>query len=151
MTEMTEAYAIEISGWRYGAGYEIYDLPAWDEMVADGWALADAEKRKRFRAFVTREEGLVAFTQHSVEPDGIMLGVGANPACLSMGYGSQAIRQAVAELTEKYPESRIFLEARTWNERAVRSYQKAGFVVESTVQQVTHVGPGTFYRMVYKK
>lgn len=148
MEEMTEVYAKEISAWRYEGEYRLYDMPPWREMVEDGWALADPDKRKSgYFAFVTEENKLAAFTRHTMETEGIMLGVGVNPDSLSMGYGSAAIGQTVTFLTERYPEREIFLDVRTWNKRAVRSYEKAGFSVRATIEQETHAGKGTFYRM----
>ncbi len=150
MTEMTEAYAIQISGWKYPGEFALYNLPPWETMRADGWALCDPEKRKTdYRAFVTAEGQLAAFTRATFDPLGIMLGVGANPDCLSLGYGSEAIRQTVAQLADRHPGVTIYLEVRTWNKRAVRSYEKSGFVIRETVEQETYAGPGEFYRMVY--
>ena len=41
---------------------------------------------------------------------------------------------------------------RTWNTRAVRCYEKAGFrVVGEPVKRVTLSGEGTFYHMVREK
>lgn len=43
----------------------------------------------------------------------------------------------------------MYLEVRTWNTRAVRCYEKAGFrVVGKPVKRVTLSGEGTFYHMV---
>lgn len=43
----------------------------------------------------------------------------------------------------------MYLEVRTWNTRAVRCYEKAGFrVVGEPVKRVTLSGEGTFYHMV---
>jgi len=48
-----------------------------------------------------------------------------------------------------YPGKPMYLEVRTWNTRAVRCYEKAGFrVVGEPVKRVTHSGEGTFYHMV---
>ena len=48
-----------------------------------------------------------------------------------------------------YPGKPMYLEVRTWNTRAVRCYEKAGFrVVGKPVKRVTLSGEGTFYHMV---
>ena len=48
-----------------------------------------------------------------------------------------------------YPGKPMYLEVRTWNTRAVRCYEKAGFrVVGEPVKRVTLSGEGTFYHMV---
>lgn len=149
---MTEEYAIEISNWNYADDYKIYNMPSWQEMFEDGWAIANSEKREReFRAFLSEDKELVAFTRHTLLADGIMLGVGVTPKYLSMGYGCEAIQLSVAFLLASYPAAEIFLDVRTWNKRAVRSYEKAGFTIQETIEQETHVGKGQFYRMYYKR
>lgn len=54
------------------------------------------------------------------------------------------------ELSQRlYPGKPMYLEVRTWNTRAVRCYEKAGFrVVGEPVKRVTLSGEGTFYHMV---
>jgi ribosomal-protein-alanine N-acetyltransferase len=48
-----------------------------------------------------------------------------------------------------YPGKPMYLEVRTWNTRAVRCYEKAGFrVVGEPVKRVMLSGEGTFYHMV---
>ncbi|MGN0977811.1 MAG: GNAT family N-acetyltransferase, partial [Faecousia sp.] len=56
----------------------------------------------------------------------------------------------VCELSKRrYPDKPLYLEVRTWNVRAVRCYEKAGFRIDgASFEQVTGMGPGTFYRMV---
>lgn len=152
ITEMTEKYAMEISEWKYADEFHIYNMPSWKEMVEDEWALTDVSKRKSdYFAFVTEDKGLVAFTRHTMQADGIMLGVGVNPKYLSLGYGSEAIKLTVEYLMVLYPSEKIFLDVRTWNKRAVRSYEKAGFIIEKTLEQETHVGNGQFFRMYYER
>ena len=52
---------------------------------------------------------------------------------------------------QKYPGKPLYLEVRTWNERAVRCYQKAGFVIDGDIiEQETYIGRSTFYRMIKK-
>ena len=150
ITEMTEKHAIEISKWKYDGDYQIYNLPSWEEMIKGGYALADAEKRKNeFHAFVSEDSKLLAFTRHTLQEDGIMLGAGVNPGYLSAGYGTKAIKLSVEYLLTHYPTKEIFLEVRTWNMRAVNSYKKAGFAIVKTIERETRIGKGLFYRMVY--
>ena len=48
-----------------------------------------------------------------------------------------------------FPGKPLYLEVRTWNTRAVRCYEKAGFRIDGEpVHRTTAAGEGTFYRMV---
>ncbi|MDR2166449.1 MAG: hypothetical protein LBE35_01185, partial [Clostridiales bacterium] len=99
IAELTERHAIEISRWRYEGEYAIYDEVPWEEMVRDGWALANPEKRRdEFLAFLNDDGVLVAYTRRNFKEHGIMLGIGANPEFLSMGYGSRAIGLATERI-----------------------------------------------------
>ena len=43
----------------------------------------------------------------------------------------------------------MFREVRTWNIRAVKCYQKAGFRIDGQAYELTTgIGTGTFYRMI---
>ena len=58
--------------------------------------------------------------------------------------------KTMIELSKQlFPNKPLYLEVRTWNERAIACYQKAGFVVEGDgFTQKTYDGEGTFYRMI---
>ena len=48
-----------------------------------------------------------------------------------------------------FPGKPLYLEVRTWNTRAVRCYQKAGFRIDvEPIRQTTSLGEGLFYRLV---
>lgn len=48
-----------------------------------------------------------------------------------------------------FPGKLLYLEVRTWNCRAIRCYQKAGFTIDGDViHQKTNAGEGAFYRML---
>ena len=51
-----------------------------------------------------------------------------------------------------FPGKPLYLEVRTWNARAVRCYEKAGFrIVGEPIRQTTSAGDGVFYHMVREK
>ena len=54
------------------------------------------------------------------------------------------------EISKKlYPNKPLYLEVRTWNIRAVKCYQKAGFRIDGQAYELTTgIGTGTFYRMI---
>lgn len=59
-------------------------------------------------------------------------------------------QQTSIEISKKlYPNKPLYLEVRTWNIRAVKCYQKAGFRIDGQAYELTTgIGTGTFYRMI---
>jgi RimJ/RimL family protein N-acetyltransferase len=54
------------------------------------------------------------------------------------GYGTDAVRTLVSHLFTKTALGRIYLKTLDWNERARRSFEKAGFAVYGTTRQGGH-------------
>ena len=91
----------------------------------------------------------VGFTNIPEEEKEVFLGIGVNPRFCGQGYGQRILQDTGAMAERLYPGKPLYLEVRTWNTRAVRCCQKAGFrIAGEPFQQVTGAGPETFYRMV---
>ena len=61
----------------------------------------------------------------------IFFGIGVNPEDCGRGYGQQMTRKACEIAQRLFPGKPLYLEVRTWNTRAVRCYEKAGFRQEA--------------------
>lgn len=73
----------------------------------------------------------------------------ANPDYCSKGYGQQMTQTAWEISRQLFPDKPMYLEVRTWNKRAVRCYEKAGFhIVGDPIHQATSAGDGVFYHMI---
>lgn len=91
----------------------------------------------------------MGFVNLSDEGSEVFFGIGAHPDHCGQGYGTQMTALAWELSQRLYPGKPMYLEVRTWNTRAVRCYEKAGFrVVGEPVKRVTLSGEGTFYHMV---
>lgn len=80
----------------------------------------------------------------------MFIGIGVNPQVCNKGYGTEMLKMAYATSKQLYPNKPLYLEVRTWNERAIRCYEKAGFVKDQEIKQVTFMGEGVFWRMIKK-
>ena len=150
MVTMSEAYAKAIAAWQYPGQYAIYNLPPWDDMCAKQYSLAVKEKREgEYKAFVTADNKLMAMCRYTAKDGGLMLGVGVNPNYVSHGIGTAVVKQFTAWLRDNYPDKRLYLEVRAWNERAVKCYIRCGYVISETFHQTTPAGEGEFYRLYY--
>lgn len=145
---LTEADKREICGWHYEGEYAIYDLPSYEEMKEAKSGFLNPEREKNFRVFLDGET-IVGFVNILEEEREVFIGIGAAPDLCGRGYGRRMLLEAYRISKELYPEKPLYLEVRSWNSRAVKCYQNAGFMIDGEAfQQETHLGMGTFYRMV---
>ena len=88
-------------------------------------------------------------TESEAERSIVFIGIGVKPELCSRGYGQRILYETYQISKEVYPDKSLYLEVRTWNERAIRCYQKAGFeIVGEPFEQRTGSGIDNFYRMV---
>ena len=86
------------------------------------------------------------------KPREVMIGIGVAPEYCGRGYGREMLETTCGLSETMFPGKPLYLEVRTWNARAVRCYEKAGFVIDGEpFTQRTGLGEGTFYRMMLNK
>lgn len=143
---MDLAQAQAIAAWRYPAPYDVYNFPAWETMEATKWAITIPEKRaEEFR--VVKEDTRVVgyFRLFAAQPRRKrFLSLGLLPALCGMGKGPGIMEQILA-YAEKAGETALYMEVRSFNQRAIRCYQKVGFV---EVDQYDKTILGSSYRML---
>lgn len=145
---LTEADKREICSWHYEGEYAAYDLPPYEQMLESRMGFLNPEEECNFRVFLDGET-IVGFVNILEEDQEVFIGIGVAPNLCGRGYGCEMLLDTYCISKELYPEKPLYLEVRSWNKRAVRCYQKAGFVIDGEpFEQVTHMGIGTFYRMV---
>lgn len=143
---MTDAAVRDISTWTYGGAYALYDESSYEEKAASGSSLLDPEKRQQFTCFYLGDV-LAGYIRLRDEGERVAFGIGLRPDLCGRGYGQQITRQAVALSREAYPGKPLRLEVRSWNGRAIRCYEKAGFRKTGERDLVTPLGPGHFVVM----
>ena len=145
---LTEEEKKIICDWKYEGDYEIYNMPSYEEMLKKQWGFCNPRNEGKFKAYYD-ENKLVGFTNADEEEKEVFIGIGVNPNCCSNGYGQQMLQMLCKECGEKYPGKSLYLEVRTWNERAIACYKKAGFAISGEAYELeTGLGKGMFYRMV---
>lgn len=147
---MTDRDKREVCSWHYDGEYRIYDLPSYEEMKERKIGFLNPEKEKNFRVFLDGDT-LVGFVNILEEEKEVFIGIGIAPDLCGRGYGCKMLVETYRISQKLYPKKPLYLEVRSWNLRAVKCYEKAGFGIEGEAfEQETHVGMGTFYRMVRK-
>lgn len=144
---LTDNHKQEICAWQYEGEYAVYNLPPYETMAERNTGFMHPDREQNFHGF--SEDGqLIGFVNILEKPTGISIGIGVHPDKCNQGYGRQILKQTIQIAQEKYPGKPLCLEVRTWNQRAIRCYQRAGFAIDGEpFEQVTGMGKGTFYRM----
>jgi ribosomal-protein-alanine N-acetyltransferase len=142
---MSQEAARKISGWHYAPPYSFYDT---DHDPEDREELLDPERRKGryFSAFEQRE--LAGFFSFDLENGSVELGLGLRPDLTGRGLGLGFVLAGLGFAEERFSPSDFRLSVATFNHRAIRVYEKAGFRAEDTFIQKTNGGEFEFLRMV---
>ncbi|MDD9270594.1 GNAT family N-acetyltransferase [Paenibacillus sp. GCM10023248] len=151
---LTDAHCITLCTWKYPEPYELYNWPPWETMLQEQAEFADASIRaEQYRAVVDAEGILVGFVQFFPIVGVTRLGLGLRPDLCGQGsgLGTQFVRLLTQAALLQTPGNEVDLEVLVWNERAIRTYQRAGFVITDTYERLTPSGPAMFHCMVYEE
>lgn len=142
----------EICSWIYEPPYDLYNWKPWTEMLEEQNEFADPSIRKEQYAAVMDKAGvLCGFAQFFPLTGVIRLGLGMRPDLRGQGLGVPFVKAIVREAVSRGPSQEIDLEVLVWNERAIKVYSKAGFVITDRYTRNTPTGPAEFYCMVYSE
>ena len=146
---MTEDEKYVIADWRYSGDYALYNTRPYEEDRKKGVGFA----HPGFIGFSFYDrDALIGFTCLYEEDREIMIGIGVAPEYCGRGYGREMLETTCGLSETMFPGKPLYLEVRTWNARALRCYEKAGFVIDGEpFTQRTGLGEGTFYRMMLNK
>ena len=124
-TPMTQADAEEIAGWHYPGEYAFYDADFIPESA--GELLDPAQRGDQYHAARNADGELEGFAQLEPVEGATEIGLGLRPDLTGRGLG-QAFTGAVIDLARRHGAGRITLAVATFNARAIRVYERCGFV-----------------------
>jgi [ribosomal protein S18]-alanine N-acetyltransferase len=123
--QMADEEAREISGWHYEPPYDFYDT-ASDE--GDLEELLDPERRQGTYFSAFDEVGaLVGFFQFETRDETVDVGLGLRPDFTGRGLGVEYVLAGLEFARQRFSPERFTLSVATFNERAIRVYERAGF------------------------
>lgn len=126
---MSEQDAREVAAWRYEAPYDFYDMASLEELL-------DPERRERYHAVLSDGElaGFFCYGTGGQVPsfnypdDGSLdIGLGLRPDLTGKGSGLEFVRAGLGFARRRFETSSFRLSVATFNERAIRTYERAGF------------------------
>ena len=127
---MSAAAAAEISQWEYDAPFQAYSFRGQH----DGYLL-DASTWGTEQFCLVDGKTILGQVACQYEGDDLWVGWSMAPELCGKGGGAAFVEKCVRELRAvKGHTGRMLLRVAAWNRRAVRAYQKAGFVYVETIQ-----------------
>ncbi len=141
---MKQHEAETISMWEYEAPYDFYNAPADKHDLAE---LLDPAQRAGQYFSVHAAEELIGFFQLRSDGDAVVVGLGLRPDLTGRGLGQSFLEAGLAFAREQFAPARFRLSVVAFNQRAVKVYERAGFVVTRTFMHETNGGVFSFVEM----
>jgi ribosomal-protein-alanine N-acetyltransferase len=146
-TSMDEKHANVVSKWHYDGVYSFYDMAADED---DLRILMDASNwRDTIKAVLNEDDELVGWAAFYTENNEFWLSLGLRPDLTGRGLGTEFVSECVnyAISHDKLTRGTIKLAVALFNQRAVKVYQRAGFVETNRTIRDTHIGRVDFVEM----
>ena len=148
ITQMRQSEAIEIADcWKYDGEYAFYDMTADPE---DYEEIVTPELRGDRYFSVFDKDVLIGFFCVEQEDKTIEIGLGLRPELTGQGRGIAFLNEILRFVRENYTFEKIGLDAASFNQRAMKVYEQAGFVKTGTSQVRTNGGIYNFSSMEMK-
>ena len=147
---MREEYAKEICNWNYDGEYSDYNLPRYEECKEKNYGITREDRKDNYIVYII--DGEVVFYSNMKEMDNnkLYIGVGLKPKYCGKGYGNYFLEDSIKEMKKRYPSRNLFLEVRSWNKRAIKSYERLGFKVSRVVVSKDRLGNDTEFTEMEK-
>jgi ribosomal-protein-alanine N-acetyltransferase len=131
---MNEKYADDVANWRYDDVYSFYDMAADED---DLRILMDTRNWQNTIKAVLNEN------------DEFWLSLGLRPDLTGQGLGEEFVSECVrhAILQYKLIRNTIKFAVALFHQRAIKVYQRAGFVETNKIIRDTHIGQVDFIEM----
>ena len=143
---MNESYAHAIANWHYEGIYAFYDM---DQDIEDLEELLDPHSwTGKYYAVVDECGELIGFFSFEKENEVVVIGLGLRPDCTGEGLGQAFVEAGLEYAKQKFAPSTFRLNVATFNQRAIRVYEKVGFKPDGVFMHETNGGQYEFLRMV---
>ncbi len=145
IAHMTQAEAETIAEWSYEPPYDFYDADADHRDLAE--LLDPALRGDHYFAAHDATGELIGFLGLGREGDVVGVGVGLRPDLTGRGLGLSFVEEGLAFAREQFAPARFRLSVATFNERAIKVYERAGFVMTRSFMHETNGGVFPFVEM----
>lgn len=126
---MTEEYAKDICSWKYEGEYSIYNLPSFAESMKKGYGITKKENKDNYLCYLDNNKVIFYVNMKKMFHNKIFMGIGLRPEYCGKGKGIYFLEDSIKEIKNRFPGYTIYLEVRSFNKRAIKVYEKVGFVI----------------------
>ncbi len=146
---MREEQARQIAAWHYPAPYNFYDLDEDPEDLAE-WLDPQSWREPHYAVFDAENNlvGFFSFRQDAQDEQMVEIGLGLRPDLTGKGLGFALLTAGLSFGQAQFPAGKWRLRVATFNQRAIRVYERAGFLPLTTFPQRTNGAVYEFLRMV---
>ncbi|ASN07454.1 GNAT family N-acetyltransferase [Virgibacillus necropolis] len=137
---MTEDRAVEILNWKYEKPYDLYNneisTEEIDEMLGNPHFVVVDQDAEIVGYYCTGKSAQVPAGNkiNAYENENIDIGVGMKPNLTGKGFGTRFFSFISKDIERMHPNTPMRLTVATFNKRAIRLYQKFGFVEQKKFQ-----------------
>ena len=133
---MDDGDARLIAAWHYCGEYAFYD---WDRDPDDLAEILSEEKRNEtYYSAIDGDGDLIGFFQVTIESGVATIGLGLRPDLTGHGFGLSFVLAGMQFASQRYSVERFCLHVAQFNQRAIRTYRKAGFQPVRTYRNWTN-------------
>jgi ribosomal-protein-alanine N-acetyltransferase len=145
ITAMSQADAVAIAAWHYPPPYSFYD---WTADVEDAALLLDEQSREgRFFSALDVNGELAGFFEFQVKGDDVIIGLGLRPDLTGRGLGHAFLEAGIEFARETFAPAQFRLSVASFNKRAIKVYERAGFTTTRAFDHETNGGIHPFLEM----
>lgn len=132
---MTMEYAVQVSAWKYPEPYSIYSLEENDESISElmsGEYFYALDRQNAIAGFICKGDSARVpggFPAGIYNDAGVLdIGLGLRPDWTGQGKGRDFLLEGISFLNKQFKPLRIQLVVAEFNERAIKTYERSGFV-----------------------
>ncbi|MBM7587148.1 ribosomal-protein-alanine N-acetyltransferase [Bacillus pakistanensis] len=147
--KMSQTQAEDIAyHWHYDGEYSFYDFEADPEDLAE---FLDPKGRGHAYYVVKKENQIIGFFSFNEDKDhSVDIGLGIKPEWTGRGYGFNFLKAGLKYAVSKFNPQKMTLSVATFNQRAIKVYEKAGFKPVEIFMQDTNGSRFEFLKMEYE-
>jgi [ribosomal protein S18]-alanine N-acetyltransferase len=126
--KITKVNAEQICSWKYEKPYDLYnmDANAVNELMSNNYYEVVNNEKQLIGYFCFGKEAQVPGWNY--DDESIDIGLGLNPSLTSKGLGTSFVMAGIKYAKQNLNEGKFRLTVATFNERAIKTYKKLGFI-----------------------
>ena len=133
-----------VAAWHYEPPYDFYDFRADPEDLEE---ILDPVRREGDYHAVDLDGRLAGFFSFKVHGDAVEIGLGLRPDLAGRGLGLEFVEAGLEFARATFRPASFWLDVATWNGRAKKVYERAGFEAGHVWTHTAGQGPVDFLRM----